>query len=75
MELTETFVKQDNLTTFMVTHNMKDALKYGNKIIMMCDGKIIFEAEGKEKEKLTVKDLLDKFDTAGGVVSDSMMLG
>ena len=55
---------------------MKDALKYGNKIIMMCDGKIIFEAEGDEKKKkLTVKDLLDKFDTAGGVVSDSMMLG
>ena len=75
LEITDKLIKENNLTTFMVTHNMKDALKYGNKIIMMCDGKIIFEAEGKEKEKLTVKDLLDKFDTAGGVVSDSMMLG
>ena len=75
LEITDKLIKENNLTTFMVTHNMKDALKYGNKIIMMCDGKIIFEAEGKEKEKLTVQDLLNKFDTAGGVVSDSMMLG
>lgn len=75
LEITDKLIKENNLTTFMVTHNMKDALKYGNKIIMMCDGKIIFEAKGKEKEKLTVQDLLNKFDTAGGVVSDSMMLG
>lgn len=75
LEITDKLIKENNLTTFMVTHNMKDALKYGNKIIMMCDGKIIFEAEGKEKKKLTVQDLLNKFDTAGGVVSDSMMLG
>ena len=75
LEITNKLIKENNLTTFMVTHNMKDALKYGNKIIMMCDGKIIFEAEGKEKEKLTVQDLLNKFDTAGGVVSDSMILG
>lgn len=75
LELTNKLVEENNLTTFMVTHNMKDALKYGNKLIMMCDGKIIFEAEGEEKKKLEVKDLLSKFDTAGGVVTDEMMLG
>lgn len=75
LELTNKLITENNLTAFMVTHNMKDALKYGNKLIMMCDGKIIFEAEGEEKKKLEVKDLLSKFDTAGGVVTDEMMLG
>lgn len=75
LELTNKLIIENNLTAFMVTHNMKDALKYGNKLIMMCDGKIIFEAEGEEKKKLEVKDLLSKFDTAGGVVTDEMMLG
>ena len=54
---------------------MRDALKYGNRLIMMCDGKIIFDVEGEEKKKLEVKDLLEKFNTAGGIVPDSMMLG
>ena len=75
LELTEKLVNENHLTTFMVTHNMRDALKYGNRLIMMCDGKIIFDVEGEEKKKLEVKDLLEKFNTAGGIVSDSMMLG
>lgn len=75
LELTEKLVNENNLTTFMVTHNMRDALKYGNRLIMMCDGKIIFDVEGEQKKKLEVKDLLEKFNTAGGIVSDSMMLG
>ncbi|MDO4500396.1 MAG: ABC transporter ATP-binding protein [Erysipelotrichaceae bacterium] len=75
LQLTVKLVEEHNLTTFMVTHNMKDALKYGNKLIMMCDGKIIFEAEGEEKKKLQVADLLAKFNVAGGVVTDAMMLG
>ena len=75
LALTDKLVKENNLTTFMVTHNMKDALKYGNRLIMMCDGKIIYDVSGEEKQKLEVADLLHKFDTAGGVVSDSMMLG
>ena len=52
LEITDKLIKENNLTTFMVTHNMKDALKYGNKIIMMCDGKIILEAEGIQQEVL-----------------------
>ena len=75
LELTERLVNENHLTTFMVTHNMRDALKYGNRLIMMCDGKIIFDVEGEEKKKLEVKDLLEKFNTAGGIVPDSMMLG
>ena len=75
LELTEKLVNENHLTTFMVTHNMRDALKYGNRLIMMCDGKIIFDVEGEEKKKLEVKDLLEKINTAGGIVPDSMMLG
>ena len=75
LETTNKLVEEHHLTTFMVTHNMKDALKYGNRLIMMCDGKIILDVEGEEKKKLQVADLLKKFDTAGGVVTDEMILG
>ena len=72
LELTETFVKQDNLTTFMVTHNMKDAIRYGNRLIMMMDGKVVYDVRGEEKQKLTVEDLLAKFSVSG-VVSDKLL--
>lgn len=74
LELTEHFVKSDNLTTFMVTHNMRDALTYGNRIIMMMDGKVVFDARGEDKKKLTVEDLLEKF-AATGDMSDKLILG
>ncbi|MCR4789777.1 MAG: ABC transporter ATP-binding protein [Treponemataceae bacterium] len=74
LELTEKFVAEDKLTTFMVTHNMKDALRYGNRLIMMMDGKIVFDAKGEEKKKLTVEDLLAKFSISGEV-SDKLVLG
>lgn len=73
LELTEALVTKDNLTTFMVTHNMKDALRYGNRLIMMMDGKIVFDAKGEEKKKLTVEDLLAKFSISGEV-SDKLVL-
>ena len=57
----------------MVTHNMKDALRYGNRLIMMMDGKIVFDAKGEEKKKLTVEDLLAKFSVSGQV-SDKLVL-
>lgn len=72
LELTEQLVSEDNLTTFMVTHNMKDAIRYGNRIIMMMDGKIVFDARGEEKKNLTVEDLLAKF-SATGVVNDKLL--
>ena len=72
LELTEEFVNRDHLTTFMVTHNMKDAIRYGNRLIMMIDGKIVFDVRGEEKKNLTVEDLLEKFSTSG-VVSDKLL--
>ncbi len=62
LELTDKLVAKDNLTTFMVTHNMQDALDYGNRLIMMYDGKIMFDIKGEEKKNLTVKDLLEMFN-------------
>ena len=75
LDLTNKIVTENHLTTFMVTHNMKDALKYGNRLIMMNAGKIILDVSGKDKEKLEVSDLLKMFDDAGGVVNDNMLLG
>lgn len=75
LELTNKIVTENNLTTFMVTHNMKDALKYGNRLIMMDNGHIILDVDGKDKEKLTVNDLLKKFEKVGGIVNDNMILG
>lgn len=72
LELTEEFVNQDHLTTFMVTHNMKDAIRYGNRLIMMMDGKIVYDVRGEEKKKLTVEDLLAKFSVSGEV-SDKLL--
>lgn len=61
----------------MVTHNMHDAIIHGNKIVMMNEGRIIFEASGEEKKKLTVEELLHKFEEDGGSSSlnDRMILG
>ena len=73
LELTEEFVNRDHLTTFMVTHNMKDAIRYGNRLIMMMEGKIIFDVKGEEKKKLTVEDLLEKF-SVNGEMSDKIVL-
>ena len=74
LELTDKIISENKLTTFMVTHNMKDALKYGNRLIMMDKGHIILDVSGDEKKKLEVSDLLKKFEEVGGDVSDSMIL-
>lgn len=76
LEITDRIVKRDHLTTLMITHNMKDAITHGNRLIMMNGGRVIFDASGEEKQKLTVKDLLLKFEEANGEesVSDRMIL-
>lgn len=74
LELTDKIVNDNHLTTFMVTHNMKDALKYGNRLIMMDNGQIIFDVSGKEKQELQVSDLLKKFEQIGSM-NDAMILG
>ncbi|MDD3142484.1 MAG: ABC transporter ATP-binding protein, partial [Lachnospiraceae bacterium] len=66
LELTEKIVAKDNLTTLMVTHNMKDAISIGNRLIMMHEGRIIYDVSGEEKKKLKVSDLLQKFEEVNG---------
>lgn len=65
LTLTDEIVKNDGLTALMITHNMHDAISYGNRLIMMNEGKIIYDVRGEEKAKLTVKDLLEKFESIG----------
>ncbi len=74
LELTEHFVQKDKLTTFMVTHNMRHAIQYGNRLIMMMKGHIIYDVRGEEKKNLKVEELLAKFGAAGEL-NDRMVLG
>ena len=66
MEVTRVIVNRDKLTTLMITHNMRDAIEYGDRLIMMYEGKIALDIAGEEKQKLTVEDLLAKFGQATG---------
>lgn len=66
LSLTDEIVGEDSLTTLMVTHNMRNAIDYGNRLIMMWDGKIILDISGEEKKKLTVEALLGAFSKASG---------
>ena len=77
LELTDKFITEGHLTALMVTHNMKDAIAYGNRLIMMNNGKIIFDVKGEEKKNLTVEILLSKFSEASGseFASDRALLG
>ena len=77
LETTDYIVNRDKLTTLMITHNMKDAITHGNRLIMLMDGKIILDIRGEEKRSLTVEDLLHKFEAASGeeFASDKAILG
>ena len=70
LQLTEEIVARDKLTTLMVTHNMKNAIQYGNRLIMMDAGKVVVDIRGEEKKNLTVRDLLEKFN----IENDRMLL-
>ena len=70
LDVTEELTSGEKLTTLMITHNMKDAIRYGNRLIMMHEGRIIYDVRGEEKSKLTVADLLDKFK----IQSDKMLM-
>ena len=76
LDLTKQIVAEQNLTAMMVTHNMKDALNIGNRLIMMHSGRVIYDVSGEEKKKLKVEDLLRKFEEASGgeFANDRMML-
>ena len=77
LELTDKFVSEGRLTTLMVTHNMKDAIAHGNRLIMMNAGKIILDVRGEEKKQLTVEALIEKFSQASGTefANDRALLG
>ena len=70
LQLTEEIVARDKLTTLMVTHNMKNAIQYGNRLIMMDAGRVVVDIKGEEKKNLTVRDLLEKFN----IENDRMLL-
>ncbi|GFO83840.1 MULTISPECIES: ABC transporter ATP-binding protein [Anaerostipes] len=76
LDLTEKIVAKDNLTTLMVTHNMKDAINIGNRLIMMNEGRVIYDVSGQEKKNLKVPDLLKKFEEVSGedFANDRMLL-
>ena len=74
LDLTDKIVKENQMTTLMITHNMKDSITYGNRLIMFHQGRVILDVRGEEKQKLTIEDLLDKFNKAGELPPDSMIL-
>ena len=77
LQTTEKIVNEQKLTTIMITHNMKDAIRYGNRLIMMSKGKIVADIGGEEKKKLTIESLLEMFVTnsKNDILADSAILG
>ncbi len=77
LELSDKIIHENKLTALMVTHNMKDAITHGNRLIMMNNGKVVLDIAGEEKKKLTVDILLQKFEKASGATidNDRMLLG
>ena len=71
LELSDQIVEENGLTALMITHNMTDAIKHGNRLIMMDQGRIILDIEGEDKKHLTKKDLMDKFAQVAGYQLDS----
>lgn len=76
LELSEQIIEEHGLTSLMVTHNMRDAIRYGNRLVMMHDGRVAVDVSGEEKKKLTVEALLERFSESAGSdeVSDRLVL-
>lgn len=77
LKATDRIVEESKLTTIMVTHNIRDAIAHGNRLIMMNDGKVVLDIKGEEKKKLTVEKLLHQFEVVSGeeFASDKAILG
>ena len=77
LDATQRIVEKDNLTTLMITHNMRDAITYGNRLVMMYNGHVVVDVSGEEKKNLTVEQLLNLFSQASGSdeVNDKLVLG
>lgn len=76
LETTEEIVRRDKLTTLMITHNMRDAIAHGDRLVMLYEGKVAVDVDGEEKKKLTVEKLLEMFTTASGAfeADDKLLL-
>ena len=74
LDITEKIVSQNNITTVMITHNMRDAIKYGNRLIMLSNGKIILDVKDEEKQNLTIDKLVKMFENTTVELTDSMLL-
>ncbi|HJC89676.1 ABC transporter ATP-binding protein [Mediterraneibacter glycyrrhizinilyticus] len=76
LAISDKIIEEHNLTAMMVTHNMKDAIAHGNRLVMMHEGRIIYDVSGEEKKRLHVSDLLNKFEEVSGgeFANDRMML-
>ena len=74
LRLSDKIISENNLTALMVTHNMRDAIAHGNRLIMMNAGRVVVDVAGEEKKKLTVDQLLELFARSGGALSDSAIL-
>lgn len=76
LDATQKIVERDNLTTLMITHNMRDAITYGNRLIMMHEGRVVVDVSGEEKKHLSVEQLMNLFSQASGsdVVNDKLLL-
>ena len=66
LEATCKIIEKDNLTTLMITHNLRDAIAYGNRLVMMYNGRVVVDVAGEEKKNLTVEQLLELFSRASG---------
>ena len=77
LDATQRIVEKDNLTTLMITHNMRDAIVYGNRLIMMYDGRVVVDVSGEEKKNLSVERLLNLFSQVSGSdeADDKLLLG
>ena len=77
LELSDKIVNETHITTLMITHNMRDAIAHGNRLIMMNAGRIVLDISGEEKKALTISDLLEKFNASSGnaEADDKLVLG
>ena len=71
LELSDRIVSEAHLTALMITHNMTDAIRHGNRLIMMDEGRIILDVSGEEKKKLTKRELIDRFAQSAGYALES----
>lgn len=74
LNLTNKVVEENKLTTLMITHNMRDAIRYGNRLIMLDAGKVVVDISGEEKKNLTIEDLLKKFDQNSDIQLDDKLI-